>query len=793
ACGVGGTTAVFSLLRAAFAAPPYPHGERLVHVWGTWPGGAGNLGFPDFAALVEQNVAFEGLAAYESWGGVALSGRERPVMLRTSFVTRDYLEMLGARAALGRTFLAEENGLTSARPVVVLSDACWRRDFGADSRLVGRAVRLNDSSYTVIGVLAPGFLDLGVAEGDGPPDVWLPAATAPALLGQPALTEPYRIYWAVGLLRPGVSLAAARENLAAVAARRARESPAVRAGAGLELQSLAERMGGPVRQPARLLFAGALLILLLGCVNLANATLVRCARRRGELALRRTLGASPRRLGQQLLTEAAVLALLGAAASLLVAVAATRTLGGWVQTHVAPLVGIPVDGATLLAAGALAVATLLLFGVVPAFAGSRADLQATLRGAGGKGSSGGGSRPALVVAEVALSMTLLVGAGLMARSVSRLLAGSMGFDTRDLLTFRLDLGGDRYGDNAARTRFFAALDERLRAVPGVRSATLLGPSMLGRATWVMSVLPREREAPRPDDFVQAFRHSVNPGALRNLGIPLLRGRELDAHDTGDAPPVAVISAQLARRLWGTVDVVGRELQRTTGETLKVVGVAGDAQHRDRYSLGDVAAGIGPCGVGPQLDVYLPYAQRPNPSITAALRIDGIDGDPVRVAEAVRAAIAELDGALPLSDVAMLDDRLRAQERAPQAIARLFAAYAGFALFLAALGLHGVIAQSVQQRTREIGIRLALGARGRDVLRRYLGGGLALAALGVALGALGAAALARAMASLLFGVAPFDPATFLLVAASLLAMALVASFLPVRWVLGRRPVAVLRAD
>jgi hypothetical protein len=314
--------------------------------------------------------------------------------------------------------------------------------------------------------------------------------------------------------------------------------------------------------------------------------------------------------------------------------------------------------------------------------------------------------------------------------------------------------------------------------------------MLGNATWVMSVFPREREPRGPQDFLQVFRHSVNPGALANLGIPLLSGREFDDHDTAETSLVAIVSESVARQFWPGENGVGQQLRRPdpSQPAITVVGVAADAQHRNRYSLDDLAAGIGPCGIGPQRDVYLAYAQRANPSLTAALRITG---EPGTLFPAVEGAVAAVDPDLPLTDVAMLADRLAAQEGAPTAIALLFAGFAAFALLLTALGLYGVVAQSVDQRAREIGIRITLGARPADILRRFVGGGAALALAGAALGAIGALGLVRLMASLLFGVDPYDPVTFVTVATALLMMALVASFIPSHRVLKRGPMQALR--
>ncbi len=793
--GIGGATAVFSVVRAVLRAPAYPGAERLVHIWATWPGGSGNLGYPDFRALAEHARAFESVAAYESWGGVSLIRDGRAVRLATSFVSTDYLPMLGAAVERGRGFAAEENAMASGRAVAILSHACWQRDFGGDESVLGSVIRLNRAPYTVIGVLSPSFRDLGQAEsGTVAPDVWLPAASAPALLGQAPLTDAYSIYWAVARLRPGVSLTEARADLERIAAARAHEDPVARARHGLALQPLRERLAGPATRPAWLLFGAATLILLLGCVNLASASLVRLERRRAELAVRSALGASTGRLVQQLVVEAGVLALSGAVTGLALATLLTRWLGAWVQAHVAALVEQRVDGGVLLCAATLAVGTMALFGVVPALAFRSTELRAALARGGSRSASAGPSRlrRGMAVVQVALAATLLVGAGLMGRSLTRLLGQGMGYDTADLLTLRIDLSGERYADGAARIRFADGLESELGTVPGARSVTLWGPSMLANATWVVSVFPEERVPGGPEAFVQAFRHSVNAGALGHLGIPLRAGRELLASDRATAPLVAVISESLAKELWPGEVAVGKRLRRVDPALppIEVVGVAADAQHRDRYSLDDLAAGIGPCGLGPQRDVYLPYAQRPNPSLTLAVRFSG---EAAGMEQAVKRAVAHLDADVAVSDVMLLDQRLRRQESAPAAITLLFAAFATFAGFLAALGLYGVVAQSLELRTRELGIRLALGAQAGRLVRREVASGLGLAAGGAVLGIAGGLILGRFMSALLFGVGAADPATLCGVTGALLGLAAATTYWPARRVIRRGALRALRLE
>jgi len=790
--GIGANTAVFSAVSAVFLQPlPYPDPDRLVHVYASWPGGWGNFSYPDYVAMRDANHSFEAIAPYEPWGSVTLATGEAPEVLDPSFVTPSYFELLGARALHGRLFRPEEDQ-PPGRPVAVIGHGLFTRRFGADPAVVGRGLELNGASFTVVGVLAPGFRDLGAVEGPMP-EIWLPTTAAPGLLGQPRLDETYRIYWGVARLKPGVTLAQARDDVAATASRMERERPQTHRGYRLELQPLAARLRGAFGRPALLLLAGAALILLIACANVTNLLLARMAERRRELALRTALGASGGRLFGQLLAECGLLAAAGGGLGVLVAGGLTLGLSAFVRSQVSPFLDVTLDGRVLaLSIGLILLATLLC-GLAPAREAARAELCSGL-GAGGRAASPRqhATSRALVVAEVAFALVLLAGAGLMLRSVQRLTETPLGFPTADLLTFRMDLSGPRYAAVDARARFAEAFRERADALPGVVSTTLWGPSMLSRATWVMSVLPIERPAPGPEAFTMVFFHTTNPGGLASLGIPLQRGRDLAPSDAAEKPLVAIVSESLARELWPGEDPVGRQLRRSNPSlpAITVIGVAADVRHRQRYHLGDIAEGLAPSGLGPQRDVYVPYAQRPASSLSLAVRVRP---GAAAVTHGLRAAAASLDPDLALGDVRFLDERLREQEAAPASLAGLLAAYAALALLLAALGVAGVLAHSVGQRTREIGVRMALGARPADVRRMVLVQGLRLTGIGLAAGLAGALATTRLMSRLLFDVAPGDPLTLSGVALLLLAVAAAAILVPARRATGVDPLVALRAD
>jgi putative ABC transport system permease protein len=579
--------------------------------------------------------------------------------------------------------------------------------------------------------------------------------------------------------------------LNAVAARLALARPATHRGYQLNARPLHEYLYGPLARPARLLIAGSLLMLLIGCANVANLTLARTAERRGEFALRAAIGASRGRVMRQALVESLLLACAGGAIGLFVAVGVTSTLAVFVHTRVSPFVSLRSDLAAFAISATLTLVTSIGVGLAPAFAAARSDLRdvSNMTGRRGGRSTSPRLRAVLVSAEVGVAVILLMSAGLLTRSVQQLVSSGLGFRTDRLLTFRLDLTGDRYVQPESRSRFADAFVQSAQAIPGVESATIWGPSMLGRATWVMSLLPEGRPTDRPEAFVLSSFHATSPGGLRNLGIALSAGREFTSFDAATSTPVAVISESLARQFWPEGDAIGRRLQRTDPQLplLTIVGVAHDAQHRQRYSLADIADGLTPLGLGPQRDLYVPYAQRPAHWMTVAVRAV----DPGVAASGVRAAIAALDPALAVDDMRTLDDRIADQNRAPAALASLMGAYALMAVLLAGVGLYGVIAHTVQERTHEIGIRIALGAHARAILGLVFRQGVTLILTGLAVGVVAAAVLSRLVQALLYGVAAMDLVTFAAAPILLGVVAVLAMWAPIRRAIRIDPIVALR--
>ncbi len=797
ALGIGASTAVWTAIDSVLLARlPYPDADRLVFISRAYPGfpqGGGNFSYPAVLDIARGNRTLDAFAAYQAYGAMALTEGPEPVRVTVNWTAPAYLELLGLKPRLGRIFRPEEDWYEGAEPVVVLADAFWRRQFGAASDVLGRKIRMNGSPYLVIGIAPPGFRDAPAEQEFGEPvDVWLPLGLAHRVLGQfgPA-DRAGAILWGIGRRKPGATLEETHADIASIGERLARDYPDTDRGFGLVARSLKHQLVGELFAPVRILAAGAAIILLIGCGNAANLLLARLLARRREMTLRRALGATRLRLVAQILVESLVLASLGGAAGLLCALGILGAL-----RHGA--VGLPAavalrwDARTLAVSLLLTLSTGLLVGLAGALLTSRPELREDLNSGFreiGSGRGRGAAR-ALVIAEVALAILLMSGAGLLAKSLHNLASADLGFKTAGLLTMRIDLRDARYAEEDARARFGRELVESLAASPGVDSTTLWGPSMLGRATWVVETAPEGAPRDDPKDTIMSWRHSVNPGALANLGIPILRGRDFTWSDDARAPRVAIVSESTARAMWPGADPVGRRFSSIRhGIGFTVIGVTRDARHRQRLDLLDAAMGIPPSGLGPQRDIYFPYLQRPNAALVVAVRTS----DPAIAAQSLRAAVRRKDPALTVYDMALLEERLLRQDRGSRVLTSLAAAYAAVALALAAIGLYGVLTHSVEQRTREIGIRRALGAGRSSVLWRVLRDGLAMTLVGCAVGLAGALFATRVLVTLLFGVTPVDPAVLGSISLFLLVVAAAASWLPARRATRVDPSVALRGD
>lgn len=777
ALGIGANTTIYTVVRGlSFRPLPYDNPERLVFIGELSPGGRREPVAPaNFVDLARETRAFEHLAIHRGVRFI-LTGVGLPESVIGANVSETFFSVLGVRPQHGRAFLPDD-GRPGAARAAMLSDAGWGRHFSRDPAILGRTIALDGVDHTVVGVLPPGFSLWDT-------DVWV-AGFDSALLSNRAA----RSMGAVGRLAGGVSLDGARAELDTIGRRLAAAYPATNAGWSFRATPLQEAWLGGYRAMSLMLLGAAAMVLLIACGNVANLLLERALSRDREIGLRLALGARHGRLVRQMLTESLVLALLGGGAGV---VAAFWSLG-FVRTLIPAntLTQIPggadairVDLHTLGVVLILAVVTAAVFGLAPAVRIARSGVQGALRESS-RGSSRGRAghfwRRGLVVAQVALSAILLIGATLMIRSFWHLQGLERGYDADNALSVALRLPPSRYPEPAAQQAFFTAVLERMRALPGVArvgGATLL--SARGRPFAVDADAPASRESAST-----AVYRVATPDYLSAIGIPLVRGRPFSPADGPGAPGVAIVNQTLARAAWPNADPIGRRL-RLLGPpadvSLIVIAVAGDVKEAldPRYPL--------------QLDarptIYRASAQEPVSAMTLVLRTDI---DPLSLAAAVRREVAAVDPTIPVLQLQSVRQGLRQSMETPRFNALLLTGFAALALLLAAVGVYGVIAYSVQQRTHEIGIRMALGASPAHVLRGIVGEGILLALAGIALGVAVAAGAVRLIASYLFGVRPTEPAAFAVVCCLLLGVAAVASFVPARRAAGLDPLVALRHE
>jgi putative ABC transport system permease protein len=784
ALGIGANAAIFSIVNAVLLrALPFAEPERLVAVSSRRADANRNpFTLPDFLDFRDRNRTLSGIAAYGSWNP-NLTGTGDPERLSGVRASAGLFDILGVQAVAGRTLRAADDVPGNER-VVVLGHALWQRRFGADPAVVGRQVILNGAGYEVVGVLPPEFI-FPVREAE----VAVPLAPdADPLRGVRTSVNFLR---AVARLKPGVTREQAEGDLTAVAQRLRQEYPVANAHkVGVIVGPLHEELVGHFRIALLVLFGAVGLVLLIASVNLANLTLARASARRREMAVRAAVGATPWRLVRQLATESLLLALLGGSLGLLLAWYGTDLLLAISPAGLPRMAEVGLDLRVVWFALGVSLLAGTIFGTGPAFQAARVNLEEELKGSR-RGSSPGArqrrARGLLVVSEVGLSLVLLVGAGLLVRSFFRLQAVDPGFRTENVLAVRLSLPKARYASSAAAAAFFDTLRQRLEALPGVASVGAVSSLPL---SGVLANVPFtiEGRAAAPDADLRTHYRLAGDGYFRTLGIPLVAGRDFDERDTAEAPPVVLISQGFARRFWPDGDPVGAHLRIDDNDTgprqVTILGVVGDVRHLGLDS-------------GPEPHLYVPIRQTNEDAVGILTNnqywLVRTTVEPLTISRAVRSAIQEVDPDVPASDIRTMDQYLAASVAPRRFNLRLLAVFAAAALLLAVTGLYGVISYGVAQRTHEIGIRMALGARRRDVLRLVMRQGMALALGGVAIGLVAAVALTRSMRSLLFDVGATDPATFGLVALLLLGVASLACYVPARRATRVAPVTALRCD
>jgi predicted permease len=783
ALGIGANATIFSLVNAVFLRPlPVQEPQRLVRVFTTWRGdghtiNAGALGLPDVQALDAERSVFAGVAALGR-ARVALGEGEAARTVQTALVTANYFGVLGVRPALGRALTPDDTRAEGASAVAVLSHQLWRERFGADSALLGRAIALNGRSYTVVGVAPRTFRGTDV---EGAPELWVPVTQARALgVAGPTAFTGARWLHGMARLREGVDRARAGDAVARIARGWTADAPATHTGWGLRLVTGATLLAFDPSENAQVAIvfgavsALALLVLAVTAANVANLQLARAATRRREVAMRVALGASRGRLVRELLAESVVLATIAGTISVAFGSAGAALLP---RLGLPPMIDLAPDWRLLVYTLALSLGTGVLFGLAPALWSARGALVAGMKdGTAGSGRARSRLRGALVVGQMAVSLVLLVAAGLLLRTVDALRSADAGFDGTGVLAVGLDVGTRGY-DEARGVALYGALLERARALPGVESATLGSVLPLSGRGMSLSVrLPERPERPMRDPQIDV----VGTDFFRTMRIPIADGRPLGPEDRAGAPRAVVVSEAFARDAWPGARAVGQRLrvEEPGAPELTVVGVARDARFQRLSGA-------------PEPMLYLPLAQRWTPEMIVQLR--ATTGTPRALLGAVQRELRALDPDLPIDEVRTLDE-VRTEAMFPaRLMATMLAAFGALALGVACVGLAAVVAFAASQRTRELGVRMALGAAAGDVQRLIVADGLRLTAVGVGVGLLLAAGVARLLASQLYGVSAADPLTFVLVPALLGGVALLAAWVPARRASRADPLVALRAE
>ena len=780
ALGIGATSAIFSVVNAVLLKPfPYEDPDRLAVILHRRVNPVAPANFLDWR---RQSTAFERMGAADYWVPNLMSASQ-PESVQAVRVTSDILPMLGVRPLLGRVFLPEEEE-PGKEHEVVLSHRLWQRRYAGDPKVLGQPVQLNGEPYTVVGVMPKSF--------DFPPfwatgtELWVPDVIAPRAANRTG--QSLRVF---ARLKPGATLDFARSEIAAITARLEKEFPG--SNREVTVNSLKETVVGNVRPALLVLLAAVALVLLISCANVAHMLLARAAARQREVAVRAALGASRSRMIRQFLTESLVLALLGGAGGTLLALWGTSVLVSLGPEHLPRIETVALDARVLAFTLAISLFTCIAFGLAPALRASRRDLTESLREGDRSATEGfrrSRLRDVLIASEFALALVLLAGAGLMIRSFVALERIDPGFDPRRVLTLAVSVAGSAEAEPQKRAGFYRQALERMRGLPGVASASAINHLPLAGDIWGWSFSIEGRPIPAPGESPDAAYRVVLPGYFATMGIPILRGRDLAASDDLRAPGAVVINEWLAKRHWPGEDPIGKRItfddQDKNPNWVTVVGVVKNTV-RDEWA----AAAQG--------EVYLAYLQHrryleaPSSQYSYLTFVVRASLEPAALAPAVRRAIWSLDRSVTISQVQTMEQVVAQANARPRFYLLLLGAFAGVALILAAVGIYGVISYSVSRRRHEIGLRMALGAGERDVLRLVVRQGMRVALAGAAAGLAGALLLTRLMSSLLYGVGSTDPVTFVLVTLTLMSVALVASYVPARRATRIDPLVALRHE
>jgi putative ABC transport system permease protein len=773
ALGIGANTAFFSVVNAVLVKPlPYPEPDRLVTFWISAPAeGMRDMEWTEglFAFLRDHNQTFESMAAYDGTG-FNMTSRGEPERLNGTTVTSDFFRVLGQEPVQGRTFFPQED-TPGNNNVIILSYELWQRRFGGDVEILGKPLNLNNVPTVVVGIMPPGF--------DFPnhTEVWVPVG----------LDSQDNSLWyidPIGKLKPGVTVEDGQREIVALIDDFARQQnwPKAETGTTILARPLAYEIVGEVRTPLLVLLCAAGLVLLIACANIANLLLVRAGSRSREIAVRCCLGASPRRIARQLLTESLLLAAMGAVCGLFLAFWGVKALKALSLEAVPRIENVQVDTTVLLFTFGVALLAGLLFGLAPALWASRVNLNEAMK-EGARGSSASSRRVnnAFVILQFALSLVLLVGAGLLLQSFKNLLSVDPGFRPENALVGRLELPDNKYTDKTQIRSFYNQLTERVENLPGVRAAGLSQMVPFGKGG-DGNPFTVEGPEPAPDETLpEAWWRSVTPGYFEAMGIPILNGRSFKDSDTQTTPLVAIVDEKLARNFWPGEDPIGKRIRigrASWGNPLMtVVGVVTVVKHRNLDE-------------NSKYYIYMPASQEPQSTMYLVIRTAN---EPEAMVSAVRSQISALDPELPLFEIHTMEQAVDSSLAAKRWTNLLLAGFAVTALLLAAVGIYGVMSLNVSSRINEFGIRLALGAQSGDLIRLVLGQAAALVATGLAVGLLVTLWITPLLASLLYGVSETDPLTFALVSLALVIVALMACYIPARRATKVDPIIALRCE
>ena len=784
ALGIGATTSTFSVVSAVLLKPlPYHEPERLVQLWETNPIKGWTQATVAPANLLDwqkQNHVFTDMAAYSGADGKGatlsdfyFTGSAEPIKLRGLRVTGNLFSVLGVNPLLGRTFLPEETW-KGTPPVLILSHALWQRQFGGDPNIIGRTIALSGEKLTVVGVMPPDFyFPIRKAE------LWVPFGWD---AGQMASYRRPHFLRVISRLRPDVSLEKARAEMQTIASRLEQQYPVTNTKMGVGLGPAHDWVVSDTRYALMLFLAAVGLVLLVACVNVANLLLARASSRTREFAVRSALGAARSRLIRQLLTESLLLATVGGALGIVVALWSKDFLLALKPGNIPRLDEVALDWRVLMFTLGVTALTSLLFGLAPAFTAARTDLAAALERSGGRGSAGiegGLARNSLVVAEIALALILVTGAGLLLRSFRQLQSVDPGFNANKVLTFRVSLPGSTYAKEIDVSTFFERLIDRIRLLPGVQSAAATGRLGLKGYEWTSDFSIENRP---PGEFGPEVLHKeITPDYFHTMGIPRLAGREFTKADQQKSEPVVIVNEALVRRYGAGENLIGRRLKferpEREGKWRTIVGIVKDEKQEG------LSAAVRP-------EIYQALPQNANDDMTVVVRTAM---DPMALVGPVRNELRALDKNIAPDDIQTMDTVVYESVSRERFAMLLAAVFAGLAALLAAVGIYGVMSYAVSRRTGEIGIRVAMGAQPRDIFRMVIRRAVVLAAAGVAIGIAGALALTRLLTNLLFGVSASDPATYTVVALAVSALVLAASYFPARRATRVDPMVALRYE